>query len=77
MCVWVTLLYSIKLTEHCKPSTTEKIKIIKLKKKKKKRLPRKKISKYLPSGGRVRKWHSRELCLDTHVAMEQRVGGKM
>ena len=28
MCDWVTLLYSIKLTEHYKPSITEKIKII-------------------------------------------------
>ena len=24
MCDWVTLLYSRKLTEHCKPSTMEK-----------------------------------------------------
>ena len=31
MCDWVTLLYSRKLTEHCKPATTEKIKIIKKK----------------------------------------------
>ena len=28
MCDWVTLLYSRKLTEHCKPAITEKIKII-------------------------------------------------
>ena len=28
MCNWVTLLYSRKLTEHCKPAITEKIKII-------------------------------------------------
>ena len=28
MCKWVTLLYSRKLTEHCKPARTEKIKII-------------------------------------------------
>jgi len=26
---WVTLLYSRKLTEHCKPTTMEKIKVIK------------------------------------------------
>jgi len=30
---WVTLLYSRKLTEHCKPAIMEKIKIIKKKKK--------------------------------------------
>ena len=29
---WVILLYSRKLTEHCKPSIMEKIKIIKKKK---------------------------------------------
>ena len=29
VCDWVTLLYSIKLTEHCKPTIIEKIKIIK------------------------------------------------
>ena len=29
MCDWVILLYSRKLTEHCKPAITEKIKIIK------------------------------------------------
>ena len=35
MCDWVTLLYSRKLTEHCKPAIMEKIKIImKIKKKK-------------------------------------------
>ena len=28
MCNWVTMLYSRKLTEHCKPAITEKIKII-------------------------------------------------
>ena len=28
ICDWVTLLYSIKLTEHCKPAIMEKIKII-------------------------------------------------
>ena len=28
MCGWVTLLYSRKLTEHWKPTTMEKIKII-------------------------------------------------
>ena len=28
MCDWVTTLYSRKLTEHCKPATMEKIKII-------------------------------------------------
>ena len=33
MCDWVTLLYSRKLTEHSKPAITEKIKIIKIKKK--------------------------------------------
>ena len=33
MCDWVTLLYSRKLTEHCKPAITEKVKII-IKKKK-------------------------------------------
>ena len=27
MCDWVTLLYSRKLTEHCKPAIMEKIKI--------------------------------------------------
>ena len=30
--VWVTLLYSRKLTEHCKSTTMEKIKIIKKRK---------------------------------------------
>ena len=35
MCDWVTLLYSRKLTEHCKPTIVEKTKII-LKKEKKK-----------------------------------------
>ena len=29
MCDWVTLLYSRKLIEHCKPAIMEKIKIIK------------------------------------------------
>ena len=28
MCDWVTLLYSKKLTEYCKPTIMEKIKII-------------------------------------------------
>ena len=28
MCDWVTLLYSRKLTDHCKPTIMEKIKII-------------------------------------------------
>ena len=28
MCDWVPLLYSRKLTEHCKPAIMEKIKII-------------------------------------------------
>ena len=28
ICGWVTLLYSRKLTEHCKPAAMEKIKII-------------------------------------------------
>jgi len=28
MCDWVILLYSRKLTEHCKPAVMEKIKII-------------------------------------------------
>ena len=32
VCGWVTLLYSRKLTEHCKPAIMDKIKII-LKKK--------------------------------------------
>ena len=32
MCNWVTLLYSRKLTEHCKPAKMEKIKIITYKK---------------------------------------------
>ena len=32
MCDWVTLLSSRKLTEHCKPTIMEKIKIIKRKK---------------------------------------------
>ena len=31
ICDWVTLLYSRKLTEHCKPAIMEKIKIIKKK----------------------------------------------
>ena len=31
MCDWVTLLYSRKWTEHCKPAIMEKIKIISLK----------------------------------------------
>ena len=38
MCGWVTLLYSRKLIEHCKPTITEKIKIINHLKKKKKTL---------------------------------------
>lgn len=29
VCDWVTLLFSRKLTEHCKPTIKEKIKIIK------------------------------------------------
>ena len=29
MCGWVTLLYSRKLTEYCKPTLMEKMKIIK------------------------------------------------
>ena len=29
MCDWVALLYSRKLTEHCKPTIMEKIKIVK------------------------------------------------
>jgi len=29
VCDWVTLLYSRKLAEHCKPAIIEKIKIIK------------------------------------------------
>ena len=36
MCDWVTLLYSKKLTEHCRPAIMEK-KIIKNPKKKKKK----------------------------------------
>ena len=32
MCDWVTLLYSRKFTEHCKPDMMEKIKNIKKKK---------------------------------------------
>ena len=28
MCDWVILLYSRKLTEHCKPAIVEKIKVI-------------------------------------------------
>ena len=36
MCGWVTLLYSRKLREHCKPAIIEKVKIIKLQKKRKK-----------------------------------------
>ena len=28
MCNWVTMLYSRKMTEHCKPAIMEKIKII-------------------------------------------------
>ena len=31
VCDWVTLLYSRKLKEHCKPTIIEKIKIIKKK----------------------------------------------
>ena len=38
MCGWFTLLYSRKLTEHCKPAIMEKIKII-IKKKEKFALP--------------------------------------
>ena len=34
MCDWVTLLYSRKWTEQCKPAMIEKIKIIKKEKKK-------------------------------------------
>ena len=37
MCDWVPLLYSRKLTEHCKPTIMEKIKIIKKEKRKKER----------------------------------------
>ena len=37
ICDWVTLLYSRKWTEHCKPVKMEKIKIIYKKKKKKKK----------------------------------------
>ena len=37
MCNWVTMLYSRKLTEHCKPAMMEK-KIITQKKKKKMKL---------------------------------------
>ena len=33
MCDWVSLLYSRKLAEHCKPTIMEKIKIIKKNKK--------------------------------------------
>ena len=40
MCDWVTLLYSRKLTEYCKPPMMEKIKTIK-----KKRLMRLKSGK--------------------------------
>ena len=36
MCDWVTLLYSRKVTENCKPAIMEKIKIIKLREKKRK-----------------------------------------
>ena len=32
MCDWVTLLHSKKLTEYCKPTVMEKIKIIKKRK---------------------------------------------
>ena len=32
MCNWVSMLYSRKLTEHCKPAIIEKIKFIILKK---------------------------------------------
>ena len=28
MCNWVTMVYSRKLTEHCKPAKMEKIKVI-------------------------------------------------
>ena len=35
MCDWVTLLYNIKLTEHCKSAIMEKIKIIVKKRKNK------------------------------------------
>ena len=35
VCDWVTLLYSGELTEHCKPTIMEKMKIIILKKWKK------------------------------------------
>ena len=31
LCDWVTLLYSRKLTGHCKPAIMEKVKIIKFK----------------------------------------------
>ena len=37
MCDWVTLLYSKKLTEHCKPPIMEKIEVIFKKPKKKKK----------------------------------------
>ena len=37
MCNWVTMLYSSKLTEHCKPAIMEKNKNHHLKKKNKKK----------------------------------------
>ena len=40
MCNWVTLLYSRKLTEHCKPAMMEKIEIIKKRRKIQSSLPR-------------------------------------
>ena len=46
---WVTSLYSIRLTEHCKPTVIEKIKII-IKKKRTSESARE-IPPYLPADG--------------------------
>ena len=37
MCNWVTMLYSRKLTEHCKPAIMEKKSLAKTKKQKEKK----------------------------------------
>ena len=50
MCDWVTLLYSRKLTEHCKPVIMEKIKIIKKKKKVTVTIPKGKAPQALSQG---------------------------
>ena len=65
MCDWVTLLYSKNLTEHCKPTIMEKIKIIlkKLKLKKKKNTELHMVSSFL----KKEKEHWTVCGFDTHT----------